>query len=76
LGWSGVSNTPKMPWYLQNYGIENRVFYNIVEHLSAKKNTIVFSNTMVLYQNSKKKYFASKHSLSAVKHDYMPMVEP
>jgi hypothetical protein len=26
LGWSGVSNTPKIPWNLANYDIQNRVF--------------------------------------------------
>jgi hypothetical protein len=26
LGWSGVSNTPKILWHLANYGIQNRVF--------------------------------------------------
>jgi hypothetical protein len=26
LGWSGVLNTPKIPWYLANYDIQNRVF--------------------------------------------------
>lgn len=36
-------------------------FYTVVKHLLAK-NIIVFSNTMVLAQNSKK-YFASKHPI-------------
>jgi hypothetical protein len=26
LGWSGVSNTPKILWYLANHGIQNRFF--------------------------------------------------
>jgi hypothetical protein len=32
LGWSGVSNTPKIPWYLANYSIQNRVFYMLAKH--------------------------------------------
>jgi hypothetical protein len=36
LGWSGVSNTPKILWYLANHGIQNRVFYMLTKHLSGK----------------------------------------
>jgi hypothetical protein len=36
LGWSGVSNTPKILWYLANHGIQNSVFYMLTKHLSGK----------------------------------------
>jgi hypothetical protein len=36
LGWSGASNTPKIPWYLANHGIQNRVFYMLAKHISEK----------------------------------------
>jgi hypothetical protein len=52
LDWSRASNTPKIPWYLANHGIQNKVFYRLVKHFSGK-NTIVFFNTMVLSQNFK-----------------------
>jgi hypothetical protein len=57
LGWSGVSNTPKIPWYLANHGIQNRVFYMLAKHL--EKNTMVFFNTMVLSQNFKNTLFSN-----------------
>jgi hypothetical protein len=50
LGWSGVSNTPKIQWYLANYGIQNRVFYMLAKHLPEK-------NSMVLSQNFKNTLF-------------------
>jgi hypothetical protein len=56
LCWSGVSNTPKIPWYLVNYGIQNRVFYMLVKHFS-EKNIMVFFNTMVLSQRFKSTLF-------------------
>jgi hypothetical protein len=56
LGWSGVSNTPKIPWYIGNHGIQNIVFYMPAKHLSGK-NTMVFFNTMVLPQNFKNTLF-------------------
>jgi hypothetical protein len=37
LGWSGVSNTSKLPWYLANHGIQNIVFYMLAKHLSGNK---------------------------------------
>jgi hypothetical protein len=36
LGWSRVSNTSKILWYLTNHGIQNRVFYMFTKHLSEK----------------------------------------
>jgi hypothetical protein len=36
LGWNGVSNTSKIPWYLANYDIQNKVFYMLAKHLSKK----------------------------------------
>jgi hypothetical protein len=36
LGWSGVSNTSKISWYLANHDIQNKVFYILVKHLSEK----------------------------------------
>jgi hypothetical protein len=56
LCWSGVSNTPKIPWYLANHGIQNRIFYMLAKHLSGK-NTMVFFNTIVLSQNFKNTLF-------------------
>jgi hypothetical protein len=50
LNWSGVSNTSKIPWYLANYDIKNRVFYMLDKHLL--KNTFV---------SKLLKYFISKH---------------
>jgi hypothetical protein len=47
LGWSGVSNTPKIPWYLANHDNQSRVFYMLVKHLFGK-NTMVFFNIMVV----------------------------
>jgi hypothetical protein len=32
LGCSGVSNTPKRPWYLEYHGFENIVFRNATKH--------------------------------------------
>jgi hypothetical protein len=37
----------KIPWYLANHGIQNRVFYMPAKHLSGK-NIMVFFNTMVV----------------------------
>jgi hypothetical protein len=56
LCWSGVLNTSKIPWYLTNYGIQNRVFYMSAKHLSGKDG-IVFFNIMVLPQNFKNTLF-------------------
>jgi hypothetical protein len=36
LGWSEVLNTPKIPWYVANHGIQNTAFYILVKHLSKK----------------------------------------
>jgi hypothetical protein len=47
LGWSGVSNTPKLLCYLANYGIQNKSFYMQIKHLPGK-NIMVFLNIMVL----------------------------
>jgi hypothetical protein len=58
LGWSRVSNTPKLSWYLANYDIQNRVFYMLAKHLS-EKNIMVFFNTMVLSQNFKNTLFSN-----------------
>jgi hypothetical protein len=35
LGWSGVSDTPKIPWYLEYYGFKNIVFRIATKHLMA-----------------------------------------
>jgi hypothetical protein len=35
LGWSGVFNTLKIPWYLEYHGFENIVFRNPIKHLMA-----------------------------------------
>jgi hypothetical protein len=56
LGWSGVSNTPKISWYLVNHSIQNRFFYMLAKQLPGK-NTMVFFNTMVLSQNFKNTLF-------------------
>jgi hypothetical protein len=37
FSWSGGSNTPKIPWYLANYGIQNRFFYMLAKQPSGKK---------------------------------------
>jgi hypothetical protein len=36
LGWSRISNTPKISSHLANHGIQNRVFYILFKHLSEK----------------------------------------
>jgi hypothetical protein len=36
LGWSGVSNTPKIIWYLAKHSIQNKVFYMLTNPLSIK----------------------------------------
>jgi hypothetical protein len=41
LGWSEVLNAQKLPWYLANHGIENRVFYMLAKHLPGKNIMIV-----------------------------------
>jgi hypothetical protein len=68
LDWSGVSNTPKIPWYLANYGIQNIVFYMLAKHLSGK-NGMVFFNTMVLSQNFKNTLFPNT-PLAVIKIQY------
>jgi hypothetical protein len=50
LGWSGVLNTLKIPWY------SKQSFYMLAKHLS-RKNIIVFFNIMVLPQNFKNTLF-------------------
>jgi hypothetical protein len=42
----------KMPWYLQNHGIQNNVFLQCSKHHLAK-NTMVFSNNMVYLKTLK-----------------------
>jgi hypothetical protein len=32
LGWRRVSNTPKIPWYLEYHGFENIVFRTATKH--------------------------------------------
>jgi hypothetical protein len=56
LGCSEVSNTSKIPWYLANHGIQNRVFYMLAKHPPGK-NTMVFFNTTVLSQHFKNTLF-------------------
>jgi hypothetical protein len=36
LSWSRILNTPKISWFLANYGIQNRVFYMLAKHLYEK----------------------------------------
>jgi hypothetical protein len=40
LGWSGFSNTPKIPWYLEYHGFEKIVFRNATKHLSLSHCTL------------------------------------
>jgi hypothetical protein len=47
LGWSGVSNTQKMPWYLTNHDIQSRVFLH-ASQTTLEKNIIIFFNAMIL----------------------------
>jgi hypothetical protein len=58
LDWSGVSDTLKIPLYLENHGIQNRVFYMLAKQLF-EKNTMVSFNTMILSQNFKNTLFSN-----------------
>jgi hypothetical protein len=60
LGWRGVSNTSKIPWYLANHDIQNRFFYMLVKHLS-EKSTMIFFNIMILSKNFKNTFFNPHH---------------
>jgi hypothetical protein len=67
LSWSEVSNTPKISWYLANYGIQNRVFYMLDKHLTEK---ISWYSLIPCFFSKLLKYFVFKHPLKWVDTDH------